>query len=157
MDGLGSDVDVCFLLTTNRVDLLETALAQRPGRVDLAVEIPLPNEEGRRRLLEIYGRGIDFDPADLQRVVERVAGVPASFVKELTRRATLISAERGSVRTEAADVDEAVDELLGAREELTRHLLGAEQGHPLPAAARSASGEGWFAYPAHPAPSRITR
>ena len=40
MDGLGSDIDACFLLTTNRVDLLEPALAQRPGRVDLAVEIP---------------------------------------------------------------------------------------------------------------------
>ena len=38
MDGLGSDIDACFLLTTNRVDL-QTALAQRPGRVDLAVEI----------------------------------------------------------------------------------------------------------------------
>lgn len=46
MDGLGSDVDVCFLLTTNRVDLLETALAQRPGRIDLAVEIPVPGRCG---------------------------------------------------------------------------------------------------------------
>jgi cell division protease FtsH len=155
MDGLGSDVDVCFLLTTNRVDLLETALAQRPGRVDLAVEIPLPNEEGRRRLLEIYGRGIDFDPADVEHVVKRVAGVPASFVKELTRRATLISADRGSVRTGTSDVMAAADELLAAQEELTRHLLGAEQDRPLHAAAPLASGGGWFAYPA-PTSSWIT-
>ncbi|MDQ6753891.1 MAG: ATP-binding protein [Actinomycetota bacterium] len=42
MDGLDDDADVAFVLTTNRVDLLERALAQRPGRVDLAVEIPLP-------------------------------------------------------------------------------------------------------------------
>ena len=40
MDGLASDADVAFVLTTNRVDMLERALAQRPGRVDLAVEIP---------------------------------------------------------------------------------------------------------------------
>jgi cell division protease FtsH len=40
MDGLGGDADVAFLLTTNRADLLEPALAQRPGRVDLAVELP---------------------------------------------------------------------------------------------------------------------
>ena len=42
MDGLGKDADVTFLLTTNRADLLEPALAQRPGRVDHAAEIPLP-------------------------------------------------------------------------------------------------------------------
>ncbi|HCC40644.1 MAG TPA: AAA family ATPase, partial [Arthrobacter bacterium] len=42
MDGLDNDADVAFVLTTNRPDMLERALAQRPGRVDLAVEIPLP-------------------------------------------------------------------------------------------------------------------
>jgi len=40
MDGVGADADVTFVLTTNRADILETALADRPGRVDLAVEIP---------------------------------------------------------------------------------------------------------------------
>ncbi|MBA2455681.1 MAG: AAA family ATPase, partial [Nocardioidaceae bacterium] len=34
MDGLAEDSDVVFLLTTNRADLLEPALAARPGRVD---------------------------------------------------------------------------------------------------------------------------
>ena len=36
LDGLDSDTDVAFVLTTNRVDVLEEALTQRPGRVDLA-------------------------------------------------------------------------------------------------------------------------
>ena len=43
MDGLGEDLDITFLLTTNRADLLEPALAQRPGRVDHAALLPLPN------------------------------------------------------------------------------------------------------------------
>jgi cell division protease FtsH len=127
IDGLGSDIDACFLLTTNRVDLLETALAQRPGRVDLAVEIPLPDADGRRRLLELYGRGIDLPDADAELVVERTAGVPASFVKERTRRATLIAAEHGSGSTEAVDVHAAVDELMTANEALTRRLLGTDE------------------------------
>ncbi|KUN70417.1 hypothetical protein [Streptomyces griseorubiginosus] len=29
---------------------------QRPARVDLAVEVPLPNPGGRARLLGLYGR-----------------------------------------------------------------------------------------------------
>ena len=44
MDGLTAEADVAFVLTTNRADLLEAALTQRPGRVDLAVEMPLPDE-----------------------------------------------------------------------------------------------------------------
>jgi hypothetical protein len=31
MDGLADDADILFLLTTNRLDILEPALASRPG------------------------------------------------------------------------------------------------------------------------------
>jgi ATP-dependent 26S proteasome regulatory subunit len=57
MDGLSNDIDILFLLTTNRPDLLEPALESRPGRVDQAIEIPLPDETCRRRLFNLYGQG----------------------------------------------------------------------------------------------------
>ena len=62
MDGLDNDADVAFVLTTNRVDMLERALAQRPGRVDLAVDIPLPALAERIGLVRLYARGIPFSP-----------------------------------------------------------------------------------------------
>jgi SpoVK/Ycf46/Vps4 family AAA+-type ATPase len=37
LDGMADDADVAVVLTTNRPELLEPALAARPGRVDLAV------------------------------------------------------------------------------------------------------------------------
>jgi len=40
MDGLSEDTDVVFVLTTNRAEAIESALASRPGRVDLAVAMP---------------------------------------------------------------------------------------------------------------------
>ena len=58
MDGAAPDADLLFLLTTNRADLLEPALAARPGRVDVAVEIELPDAAARERLLALYGRGV---------------------------------------------------------------------------------------------------
>lgn len=167
MDGLGADSDVCFLLTTNRVDLLEAALAQRPGRVDLALEIQLPDLEGRRRLLEIYGRGIELTAADADAIVERITGVPASFLKEMSRRATLLAADRGAAVTGADDVHAAIDELSAAQETLTRRLLGTSEPadggttEPAPAAGLAHDVEpgpgidpapggparrGWFAY-----------
>jgi ATP-dependent 26S proteasome regulatory subunit len=157
MDGLGSDADVCFLLTTNRADLIETALAQRPGRVDLACEIPLPDDEARRQLLGLYGAGIELTDDDVDTFVARTAGVPASFVKELTRRATLLSAARGGEHTTAADVRGALDELLADQETLTRRLLGTGGGEYPPvdeAAAPADEPAGWFAYAPTAYPTR---
>ena len=92
MDGIDEDADVSFLLTSNRADLLEPALAARPGRVDLALEIPLPDDDARRRLIELYGRGLDLRVPDPGQVVAGTAGVTASFIKELMRKAGLLAA-----------------------------------------------------------------
>ena len=58
MDGAAPDADLLFLLTTNRADLLEPALAARPGRVDVAVEIALPDAPARERLMSLYGQDV---------------------------------------------------------------------------------------------------
>jgi hypothetical protein len=92
MDGLDEDADLIFLLTTNRADALEPALAARPGRVDAAVEIRLPDADGRRRLLDLYGAGVELALTDPDEVVARTEGVTASFIKELVRKAALVAA-----------------------------------------------------------------
>ncbi|MDQ4054940.1 MAG: ATP-binding protein, partial [Actinomycetota bacterium] len=89
MDGLAEDADVIFLLTTNRADVLEPALAQRPGRVDQAVALEHPDLEGRRRLIALYRGDLDIDESRLGSVLERTDGVTASFLKELLRRAAV--------------------------------------------------------------------
>ena len=135
MDGAAADADLLFLLTTNRADLLEPALAARPGRVDVAVEIPLPDEDGRGRLLDVYTRGLDvaLDDEQIATVVSRTEGVTASFVKELVRRAVLESLTRGRSPDAplAWDVfSAAMDDLLDASQGVTRALLGAGGGGP---------------------------
>ena len=127
MDGMGEDADVAWVLTTNRADALEPALAARPGRIDLAVELPLPDSDGRRRLLALYARGLDLQLADERAIVERTEGVPASFIKELLRKAALRAAEGGRTTVTDADVTDVLDELLAETSALTRVLLGAGQ------------------------------
>jgi hypothetical protein len=130
IDGLGDDVDVTFLLTTNRVDILERALAERPGRVDAAVEIGPPDEEGRRRLLRLYGAGLgvgDLDDGLLQGAVDATEGRTATYLREVVRRAALISAEEqigGSLKVDGQMLEEAAQALLDDRAALTRSLLG---------------------------------
>lgn len=125
MDGIGADADVTFVLTTNRVAVLERALAERPGRVDLAVEIPLPGAQARERLLRLYAGSMRLD-ADLAPVVEATEGVTASYIKELLRRAVLTAFRAsGDARSLTdADLATAVGELSAERQALTRSLLG---------------------------------
>lgn len=131
MDGLAGDADVTFLLTTNRVDLLERALIERPGRVDLAVEIEKPDAEARRRLFQLYAAGLLADGSisddTARRVAERTEGVTASFTKELIRRSVVDALGENRSVTEA-DVLAALDEMLSDAEHLTRRLLGGGPG-----------------------------
>ncbi|MDQ3663932.1 MAG: ATP-binding protein [Actinomycetota bacterium] len=142
MDGLAEDTDVVFLLTTNRADLLEPALAARPGRVDQAVCLDLPDAAARRRLYDLYRGDLVVDEVHLDSVIERTDQVTASFLKELLRRAALIAADHTADDTSdgeaegAADarltvsaeqLDAALDELLDTRNAMTRVLLGGQR------------------------------
>ncbi|MDQ6817646.1 MAG: AAA family ATPase [Actinomycetota bacterium] len=124
MEGLAEDEDLLFLLTTNRPDIIEPALAARPGRVDLALEIPLPDQDGRRRLLALYGEGIDINTGTQRDLVERSDGVSGAFIKELTRQAWLRDALERREGPTAEDLRRVLDELLEERSTLTRRLLG---------------------------------
>jgi DNA polymerase III delta prime subunit len=141
MDGLDDDADVAFVLTTNRVDMLERALAQRPGRVDLAVEIPLPAAEQRQELLELYARELHFSPPAIADAAQRTAGTTASFARELVRRAGVTSALTGHSVTDD-HLRAAVAELMSDGAALTRSLLGSaasDEGHrPAPLFAQDA-------------------
>src|SRR4029079_17859391 len=95
-DGLDEDHDVLFVLTTNRPDLLEPALAARPGRVDQAVALRLPDADGRRTLIELYGEGLKLPPTVPESLIESLEGVSPAFIRELLRRAALLAADDSS-------------------------------------------------------------
>src|ERR1700733_12619271 len=134
MDGAAGDADLLFLLTTNRADLLEPALAARPGRVDVAVEIELPDAAARERLLALYGRGVPLalTPEDIATAIERTDGTTASFLKELIRRSVLealreTEGQAGSATVPpvtGAHLTRALDDLLDSAQGVTRTLLG---------------------------------
>jgi hypothetical protein len=82
-------------------------------------------------LLDLYLRGLDHDAIDLGEVVARTAGVTASFIKELVRRAVLHAADTSSdahqtgVRLGLVDLVEALDDLLEHSAPVLRSSLGA--------------------------------
>jgi hypothetical protein len=125
MDGIASEADVTFVLTTNRVDVVEEALTQRPGRVDLAVEVSKPDARCRERLLRLYASGTPLDLPSADGVVAATEGVTASFIKELVRRAVLRHAADGGALDETV-VRGVLGELLAEHQTLTRSILGGD-------------------------------
>jgi DNA polymerase III delta prime subunit len=127
MDGLDADHDVLFVLTTNAPQRVEPALAARPGRIDQAVELPLPDSAGRRRLLALYGEGLQLALDGADDLVGELDGTSPAFIRELLRRGALVAADEtaeGPLRVTEAHLREALSELRTGAGELSRTLLG---------------------------------
>ncbi len=128
MDGLREDAAVLFVLTTNRPDSLEAALASRPGRIDQAIEFPLPDENGRRLLVRLYACGLPLDESVVETIVRRTEKASAAFIKELMRRAAQFYIQNGGDgRLQLADVNAALEEMLFTGGSLNAKLLGAAE------------------------------
>jgi len=148
MDGLAEDADELFLLTTNRPDVLEPALAARPGRIDQSVELPLPDATDRRRLIELYARGLELHTQHLDDVVERLHGASPAHVKELLRKAALLAAEEtdGPIAVEDRHLLAALDELVVASAEARASLFAQPPGSkafPFPPEEDEETTDGW--------------
>lgn len=127
MDGAGREAQILFVLTTNRPEVLEPALAARPGRVDQAIEIGLPDEPERCELLRLYTRRVPVSDDVIRHASGRTGKVSPAFLKELARRGVQAMLARGGGALFAADIDEGLRDMIGARGTVTARLLGAER------------------------------
>jgi len=60
LDGMQEMHGVVVLAATNRADMIDPALL-RPGRFDKIIQIPLPDKESRKKILEINAEEIPFE------------------------------------------------------------------------------------------------
>ena len=79
---------VCFALT-NRLDMIDPALL-RPGRFEVHVEVPLPDEDGRCQILKIHSKNLResnmVDPrVDWQLMAELTDGYSGADLEALVR------------------------------------------------------------------------
>jgi ATPase family protein associated with various cellular activities (AAA)/ClpX C4-type zinc finger protein len=127
LDGLRERADVFFVLTTNRPEALEPALANRPGRIDQSIEFPLPSEEMRRRLIRLYARGLELPDDLVEELAKRTERASPAFIKELMRRIAqnhLEAAAGGAVTRGVAEA--ALHEMLFSGGALNARLLGGQ-------------------------------
>ena len=132
MDGLRERADVFFILTTNRPETLEPALASRPGRIDQTIEFPLPDTAHRKRLAKLYAKRLQLSDALIGDLAVRTEGASPAFIKELMRRIAQHHLEAGTPgEVLRATAEAALHEMLFSGGVLNASLLGGA----VPAAA----------------------
>jgi len=132
MDGLREDAAIMFVLTTNRPEQLEAALASRPGRIDQAIEFPMPDVEGRRKLVHLYARGLAISSELVNSVVRNTEGASAAFIKELMRRSAQYYLQEDSAGFTEQHIRSALEEMLFSGGTLNARLLGVSVVEPTP-------------------------
>jgi transitional endoplasmic reticulum ATPase len=127
MDGIEELKGVVVLGATNRLDIVDPALL-RPGRFEVLVELPIPDQEARLAIFRVHTRGKPLAPdVDLGELAERTEGMVGADIEGICRQAAMLALrefleEPGSKRARE-------QESRGAEEQ--RSKGAGEQGRPL--------------------------
>ncbi len=89
LDGLEELEDVVVIATTNRPDLLDTALL-RPGRLDRHVHVPVPDEDARKAIFAVHTRNKPLaDAVDLDWLAGETEGYVGADIEAVCREASM--------------------------------------------------------------------
>jgi transitional endoplasmic reticulum ATPase len=109
LDGIEELEDVVVVATTNRPDLIDSALL-RPGRLDRHVHVPVPDEEARRAILEVHTRNKPLaDDVDLDEIAADTDQFVGADLEALVREATMNATREFINSVPPAEADESVD------------------------------------------------
>src|SRR6266403_5003634 len=127
MDGFDSSKGVIIMAATNRPEVLDQALL-RPGRFDRQVVVDKPDVRGREAILRVHARNVILAPSvELRVLAARTPGMAGADLANLMNEAALLAARKGKDAVDMADLDEAVDRVIGGLERKSRVLSEKER------------------------------
>ncbi|MDP8942787.1 MAG: ATP-dependent zinc metalloprotease FtsH [Actinomycetota bacterium] len=123
LDGFEARSGVIVMAATNRPDVLDPALL-RPGRFDRQVEIRLPDQAGRRAILELHAKEKTLDPGvDLDAIAARAHGMTPADLANVVNEAALFAGRARKPAVSQAELEEAFDRVLEAPERQRRAAM----------------------------------
>jgi cell division protease FtsH len=127
MDGFDSSKGVIIMAATNRPEVLDPALL-RAGRFDRQVVVDKPDVRGREAILRVHARNVKLAPTvDLSVLAARTPGMAGADLANIVNEAALLAARKGKDAVEMADLEEAVDRVVGGLERKSRVLSEKER------------------------------
>jgi len=127
MDGFDSSKGVIIMAATNRPEVLDAAL-MRAGRFDRQVVVDRPDVKGREAILLVHARNVKLAPSvDLHVLAARTPGMAGADLANIINEAALLAARKGKDAVDMADLEEAVDRVVGGLERKSRVLSEKER------------------------------
>ncbi len=127
MDGFDSSKGVIIMAATNRPEVLDPALL-RAGRFDRQVVVDKPDVKGREAILRVHARNVTLAPTvDLHVLAARTPGMAGADLANIINEAALLAARKGKDAVDMADLEEAVDRVVGGLERKSRVLSEKER------------------------------
>ncbi|WP_424237156.1 AAA family ATPase [Bhargavaea ginsengi] len=140
LDGGNDNDGILFIAATNRKDMLDDAFV-RPGRIDFEFQVPLPDTQGRREIIDIHTKGKVFAPevaASFDSLAESTSGFSGAELSSLFEMASRRALRDGRTEIAKSDLDFAIDRtILGStarslNDPDTKHRVAIhEAGHAL--------------------------
>jgi len=108
LDGIEEMEDVVVVATTNRPDLIDSALL-RPGRLDRHVHVPVPDEEARRAIFSVHTRDKPLaDGVDLNSLARRTDGYVGADIEAVCREASMAATREFINSVDPEDIGDSV-------------------------------------------------
>ncbi len=112
MDGFEANEGIIIIAATNRPDVLDPALL-RPGRFDRQVVVPVPDIEGREKILAVHMKKVPLAPDVNPRVIARgTPGFSGADLANLVNEAALLAARRKKRLVAMKEFEDAKDKVM---------------------------------------------
>ncbi|WP_423141925.1 ATP-dependent zinc metalloprotease FtsH [Parablastomonas sp. CN1-191] len=112
MDGFEANEGIIIIAATNRPDVLDPALL-RPGRFDRQVVVPVPDIEGREKILAVHMKKVPLAPDVNPRTIARgTPGFSGADLANLVNEAALLAARRNKRLVAMQEFEDAKDKVM---------------------------------------------
>jgi cell division protease FtsH len=112
MDGFEANEGIIIIAATNRPDVLDPALL-RPGRFDRQVVVPIPDIDGREKILAVHMKKVPLAPDVNPRTIARgTPGFSGADLANLVNEAALLAARRNKRLVAMQEFEDAKDKVM---------------------------------------------
>jgi cell division protease FtsH len=112
MDGFEANEGIIIIAATNRPDVLDPALL-RPGRFDRQVVVPIPDIDGREKILGVHMKKVPLAPDVNPRIIARgTPGFSGADLANLVNEAALLAARRNKRLVAMQEFEDAKDKVM---------------------------------------------
>lgn len=127
LDGFESKQGIILMGSTNRPDVLDPALT-RPGRFDRHINVPAPDMQGRKEILEVHAKKVKMSKdVDLGVIAKSTPGFVGADLANVINEAAILAARADKPAVETDDIEEAVERVMAGPQRKSRVISEHEK------------------------------